>query len=363
MIKTSVFERISLDSRYEITPYFSEKIKVLSLFAIIIVFYQHSGIIDNSYKTFLPPVIAYYSTAGFWGNCAVPLFYAISGFLFFYRAKELTIVFDKIKKRVRTLVVPFVIAAMYYPLVFILFEMSPLAEYIDRGSYLDFCKNSSCLDILRMLFWGSSDGYPWAYHLWFMRDLIIIVALSPLIYFFRKYTGLFSMAIPVVFLFIFPHLRFLEGLIWFVYGSIFLDKLDKLPRMGIFIISLLYILVVFYRIFTGDSPSIVMRMVEIGLGLTSIWGLFNVIVPQTFSLCSHRFLFWGSQFTFFLYLYHEPVFQFFVKFIVLVLGKNAIGFSIAIILPPIVFIPIGILFGRYIKKRYPIFYGMLVGGR
>ena len=46
------------------------------------------------------------------------------------------------------------------------------------------------LDVLLALFYMKPGGNtPWAFHLWFLRDLIIIVACSPLLFYMRKYVS------------------------------------------------------------------------------------------------------------------------------------------------------------------------------
>lgn len=346
-----------------IDSFFSGKIKMISLLSIIIVFYEHSSILDDSYRSVLAPVIAYYSTAGFWGNCAVPIFYAISGFLFFYGASRLSDIFKKIKKRFRTLFIPFLIAAIYYPLFFVIMELTPLKNYIDRGSYIDFCKTKPIIEIINMFFYGSSDGYPWAYHLWFMRDLITIVLLTPILYYIRKWMKYYSIILPILLFLAFPHIRFLDALIWFLFGSLLLDKLRQIPTIGVWTISLLYLSVVIFRILTGDNPTQIVKIVEIALGIISVWCIYDKIIPRSFNLPSHKWLHIACQFTFFIYLYHEPLFHIIVKSLVLALGKNAIGYTIAILVPPLIFTPFGIAIGYYIRRLAPNLYGILVGGR
>ena len=68
-----------------IERYLSDKIKLLSLFSIILVLYIHSGfhnypneILGMKFNNMLQELISEKI-----GRCAVPLFYMISGFLFF----------------------------------------------------------------------------------------------------------------------------------------------------------------------------------------------------------------------------------------------------------------------------------------
>lgn len=355
--------RSDIHSQFEIDSYFSEKIKVISLFAIIIVLYEHSSILDVSYRNMAIPAITYYCIAGFWGNCAVPIFYAISGFLFYYGATHISIIIRKMKKRIRTLLIPFIIAALYYPSFFIIMELTPLKPFIDRPSFIEFITTQPLTETFNMLFYGSSDGYPWAYHLWFMRDLITIIAICPALFYLRKWLKSLSIIIPITLYLIFPHIRFLDALIWFMLGSFILDKTPKLPKAVICIISTLYITAVLHRIFTGDHPTEIERLTEIALGITAIWGAYDIIVPSNFTLSSHKCFYFACQFIFFIYLYHEPILHIIVKGIILILEKNAIGYTIAILLPPIIITPVGVMIGLKLREHFPKFYHILVGGR
>lgn len=118
-----------------ITKYNSDKIKVLSLVAIILVLYIHSGfhdypheILGMEFNHFLQEVVSEKL-----GRCAVPLFFMISGFLFFQNVNSINDVLHKMRKRVKTLVVPFVIAALFFPLFLIVVEKVPFAAKMSNG--------------------------------------------------------------------------------------------------------------------------------------------------------------------------------------------------------------------------------------
>ena len=105
---------------------------------------------------------------------SVPLFFFISGFLFFYRTDfSMKAYGQKLKKRVRTLLVPYVFwnAAALLAFVTIQIFMPSLTSgnnkpILDYGlpDYLD-------------LFWG----HPISYQFWFIRDLMVVVLVSPLV--------------------------------------------------------------------------------------------------------------------------------------------------------------------------------------
>lgn len=122
-----------------ITNYISDKIKVLSLVAIILVLYIHSGfhdypheILGMEFNHFLQEVVSEKL-----GRCAVPLFFMISGFLFFQNVNSINDVLHKMRKRIKTLVVPFVIAALFFPVFLIVVEKVPFAAKMSNGGYIE----------------------------------------------------------------------------------------------------------------------------------------------------------------------------------------------------------------------------------
>ena len=113
---------------------------------------------------------------------AVPLFFCMSGYLFFRNIERLTLTtyFEKVKKRFHTLVIPYVIwnilATLYS--AFVKHEKLP----------------NVALDLFSFVFLSPAD-----FPLWFMRDLIMLVLLSPLVYYVcRSLKGaLFSLLLVV----------------------------------------------------------------------------------------------------------------------------------------------------------------------
>ncbi len=67
------------------TKFLSDKFKVLSFISIILVLYIHSGFHDypNEIQGMVFNTNLQNFISGMIGRCAVPLFYAISGYLFF----------------------------------------------------------------------------------------------------------------------------------------------------------------------------------------------------------------------------------------------------------------------------------------
>lgn len=173
------------------TQYQSDKIKVISLALIILVLYIHSGfhnvpheIQGMLFNQYLQEVIS-----GGLGQCAVPMFFAISGFLFFRGIEKVSDVLLKMKKRVNTILIPFLIAAWFLPLFYLFIEQIPAAsKFINGGGITEIFTKEDWWYIFQGLYIavpGSSSQ--WGFHLWFMQDLIGIVLLSPMLFYMRNY--------------------------------------------------------------------------------------------------------------------------------------------------------------------------------
>ncbi len=97
----------------------------------------------------------------------VPLFFIISGFLFFYKNGSYR---NKLYKRMYSLGIPYLIWNIL-GIIIICFKHFALPKYFPKWNDWDTCLNSF-LNIFRC------SGTPPDYPLWFIRDLIVIVIFS-----------------------------------------------------------------------------------------------------------------------------------------------------------------------------------------
>lgn len=122
---------------------------------------------------------------------AVPLFFFMSGCLYFrdYDSFSLKTYIDKQKRRFMTLVVPFFIWNTFFWLLFSGFQLF-LPSLMNGG--IPSLVDASFKDVV-WVYWGNNTGGPIDFPLWFIRDLITITFLSPVVYFIlmRFKAGLF----------------------------------------------------------------------------------------------------------------------------------------------------------------------------
>lgn len=182
---------------------------------------------------------------------AVPWFFLVSGYLFFRNLQEWdwTIWIGKIKRRIRTLMIPYI---LWIIIAFFAFWAYDAIQGGRTTIVEQFIKDGG----IRM-FWGTNGMFPISVRsaplnsaLWFVRDLIYYTLVTPLIYLFITKTKRYGVwIVSVVFLFargIIP-----EGFVFFLLGSFFqLERKNMCewawPRRLVLCCSALLLLIVFY---------------------------------------------------------------------------------------------------------------------
>lgn len=347
----------------QIDKYTSDKMRVMSFVSIILVLYIHSGFHDipGEIQGMEANFYLQEAVSGMLGRTAVPIFFMISGMLFFRNIEGIGDVLHKMKKRVRTLLVPFLIAALFLPAIYLFMgQLSWTAKFINGGDM--FNKAYSILSVLQSLYMFVPGGdQPWGFHLWFLRDLIIIVAVSPVLYFARKRLG-GSTSTVVLFLLTFIPLKIsiFTSMFWFMAGDRLLLKFTKIKS---------WLWMVVYMITSACQMLMPNEVWDFFLlpitlvGVLALWSVYDYIVGTDFNLKEHRFLTTICQFTFFIYLYHEPTINILRKLMIIPLGRTSLGFSVNYILSPWIFVLIAVPTGILLKRYIPKFYETLVGGR
>lgn len=159
---------------------------------------------------------------------AVPCFFLISGYLFFSKLEDkwdTGIWLDKLKKRVRTLLVPYLlwnaiaaVAIWGYHWIF---------AHIHGETFPGFFDHIAAMGGL----WDYTDSVAFDGPLWFIRYLMYFVVAAPLIWLFVKYLrGWGLLALTVVFVMV-GHIP--EGVIFFTAGAwLRMEKRNMLVEFG-----------------------------------------------------------------------------------------------------------------------------------
>jgi surface polysaccharide O-acyltransferase-like enzyme len=137
---------------------------------------------------------------------AVPCFFMFSGFLFFYKVKEWNknSYQSKIRSRLKTLVLPYLVWNL------IAIGVGMAGQFINWEGNIWVYLDELCDKGLWRIFWNYREwgttntnifGWVLPYYgpfllpLWFLRDLIITVFLSPLVYYLVKHTKMYGIVL------------------------------------------------------------------------------------------------------------------------------------------------------------------------
>ena len=139
---------------------------------------------------------------------AVPLFFAISGYLFFQKLEKWSwaVWRQKIRSRVKTLLVPYVIFNVICAVSMLCLSLkagngwSLEGAYEGRIPFVGWLWNgvSYCQGWKNWLGMDMQLYYPLDVPLWFVRDLMVMLALSPFIYMFIRKGGVFFLGVAGV---------------------------------------------------------------------------------------------------------------------------------------------------------------------
>lgn len=292
---------------------------------------------------------------------AVPMFFVISGYLFFFNIdKWKHIVFvKKIRKRIRTLLLPYLlwnVIAISYPLSLYLFRDVPMPDnVIDWLAY----------------FWSTDEkmNYPLDYPLWYVRDLIIMSLMAPLWWFLINRLKLIAI---IIFLFLYvlqlyPHITGMspQAITFFNIGAYLsinhknIIQTFKKIELTNYVITLCLLLICVF-LYQKDYYN----------NLISLYTISGVI--STFNIASHlvekdilKINYTLKKYVFFIYSTHTLVFVFVMD----IIAHTLVGDKPIIVQLPIYFIMpylkilTCIMFYLLMKRYIPCVLKILVGNR
>lgn len=347
--------------------YLSQKIKRVSFLLMIMVVFLHSYNIDIKqggkilyFEKGLNWFIQNFISNGL-TRIAVPLFFIISGYLFVLDQK--TAIGDfivKIKKRFRTLIVPYLFWAFFGILFYFILQTLPQSQSFFTKKLI---KDYSFLEWLNALF-----NEPIPYQLWFLKDLIVMVILSPVIYFLVKKAREAFLLIIFSFWIFSQDTIFLtsEALLFFsagMYISIFKNK-SQINSSNTLLFCLLWLLVLILKTTAGflDYSNLIQMLLlkaAIIIGLVAFWKLYDKVSIKM----DYGFFDKWIEFSFFLYLFHEPMLTIIKKGMFAALPKTPISYFIVYLLAPVIIISISILIASILKQKLFVIYKIITGNR
>lgn len=357
------------------SKYLSRKIKFISLFSMIAVVYIHSY---NYKDNFLVPTTLI-SEGVNWGagveyffsnallRFSVPLFFIISGYLFFRNFESIKKSYiTKLKSRLFSLVIPYCLWA------FISAVLMLLLSYLDIFKSLDII-NERVLTGNYILLSCFID--PPAFQLWYLQQLIIFTLLSPLFYLAIKHTKGFIL-IPFGLLWLLD-LNFVinsQALFFFsigayigIYGKerYFVKKDNPVFTTAVTVcwIALSAIITILAMLHLDIMGMKILRLFlykcnEV-CGVVAMWVLFDHLFKR---MINKKIMVLASHYLFFIYAMHEPLLHLCYQ-LGLTGSSSDLSHILLYICMPISVIAICIISGMAVRKLSKPVYSLLTGGR
>lgn len=237
-------------------------------------------------------------------SLAVPAFFFMSGYLFYQRGPELSFYDykDKMKRRARTLLIPYLIWNIFGLLLLVVKMLPGVHQYFPQYHEADL----STLSIIKGFWTLSHSPYPYDMPLWFIRNLIVVqccgYAIGLLLRYCRAYSVVVTAAGVAMMQMFFPDI-YDQGLestfLFFTFGgaaSCWLKSIFR-PMRGLGYIAIGYLVVVACYIISGGGALL--------FYLKTLTGIF-VLCRLAAKLCSDGIhiphLLTGSAF--FVYAFH-----------------------------------------------------------
>lgn len=330
----------------------SNKVKYIYFIMSVLVILIHSINNETKFQRF-------FSEFGI-GQFAVPTFFLISGFLFFRPIRGITDVRNKLKKRVHTLLIPYLLWNLIYYAIHLL---------IHPGSGIDL--NTAIM-----------AGFNYTYNpaFWFVHQLILLNILSLVFYYAlndkKTMTLLFVLVSLMIFLSIdIPYING-DAVIYYFSGGVFAKYYNlsgaKFISKKNALIALLFA-IVFYIVNRYIYYKTVPNPIQYGfLILTTVY----IRLSFAFTIFYAVDLFFNydkvlgfMEHTFFLYAIHYMIVKAMIMAMRFVTYKYlpADTFltieTIVFLMSPVVCIIVNYYLSRYMKKKFNKIYSVLTGDR
>ena len=156
-------------------------VKVLCMFGVIYIHASAVPYVDCSpamlyYQQFITRVLT---------SFAVPGFFMCSGFLYFLNFNGLESYKVKSISRLKSLVVPYLFWGAFNLLItWFIQDVLDFAHLFGAGN-MKLIRDFTFVDFINS-FWGVRDGAPFLSTMWFLRDLIVCMVITPQLYLLLK---------------------------------------------------------------------------------------------------------------------------------------------------------------------------------
>lgn len=305
-------------------------------------------------------------------DIAVPLFFVISGYLFFINFNVLS--FDryisKLKTRCKTILIPYVIWNFLILLLYILVQNIAPAMNSGRNKLVEDYTISDYL----MSFWsmryinvGGMSG-PINTPLWFIRDLMVMFVLSPIFFLIIKYTKYF-VVIMILCLYVSGIWVGIPGfetvsIAFFMLGAYLgMNKIDFsfYTRKVLWQMAVIYFSIIGFLVFQMDESilfKLQMEKVTVIIGIILSSGVASFMIQRG----KNPSIFLTSS-VFFLFASHCEILKIFVRLLSRLQIQSDVFYCLCFFLCPAVTIILLLAVYRLISRYMPKISNVLSGSR
>jgi len=301
---------------------------------------------------------------------AVPCFFFISGFLFFSKLEEKwdwRIWQDKMGKRFRTLLIPYLLWNLIAFFALWLYtratgdSASLSQEFVNRGGIKMFWSVTGGIPV-------GSQAYPVDGPLWFIRDLILYIVLTPVVFIFIRWTKIYGLLVLAM-AYLAVNRLVPEGFLFFVSGAFFrLEKMNIVEtlypvRGWLYVVALLSLTGLVLIQYNSDSD-FWKKLIKFVFLLSGIGSSFSGAASLLHTGRTRVLPFLAGS-SFFIFAAHEVLIlqQIATLAVQLLVPQTPLGACLAFFVIPVftVAICLGLLF--VLQRLLPRFTGLLTGSR
>lgn len=322
-------------------------------------------------------------------SIAVPLFFFISGYLFFFQKefnrREYLL---KLQKRIKTLLIPYLLWNLI-AIIFQVVRLIPFFSSIFPGAY----KSEIHLSFIRVFntFFNNTDTngiivcpieytmteiinepFPIDIPLWYIRDLMVMIIISPIIYWMiKKFHVWYVVGLCVIWYLgnlIIPdggyiHMLF-TSTFFFSWGSTYsIMRIDFVETMQkVRYLTILYIPIAIFDTQTLFTEyNIYIHKLGILFGIIAVINIASQIVKSGKVTINHLLL----NSTFFIFALHKLIIDDVAKVVFSLLhlpDSTFVMFTLYVVIP-LITICVCVLLYKLIKQRLPFLCFLLTGGR
>lgn len=293
------------------------------------------------------------------GEMGVPLFFAISGFLF-YNNYNTSIYTYKLKTRVHSLLIPYLFWNALMILFYGIMQSIPQFSGYFSGNNLPIA-HYDLINFIRAFWdcghWNAGDGLPILQPYWYIRNLMLLSILSPIIFYYLKFTKWFGVIVPAVSWIYTPQLALsLSSLTFFSLGALIAIKrmdivsfLKEKQQMLISIFVILLIIEYFFHFYLPNSYNYYLHRITIIAGIPFLFSI-ALSLKDKFSISPLL-----TNASFLIYTIHFPIIigirKIGIKWISSISeGMNIILYFTSIILTTLICISIYYILNRHFPK-------------